>query len=453
MSMITRALKTSAIATLVAAAAVTALNTAPGPASATLPNTAPVALSSSSVNGSITRSEVLARAQYWVDQEVPYSQTVWAPDSLGRNYRTDCSGLVSLAWHLSSSLTTWSLPQVSTQLAALDDLQPGDALNNIDRHVVLFTGWADAEHTVANIIEQPRSGLTARKNTYSRSYINSAGFRPYRYNKIAESAPSVPDAGMTDLAGGNFGGTSHADVVAVETTSGKLFYYPGIGDGKLGARVQAGTGWDSMSELTSGHFVGDAGLDLAAVDGDGKLWIYPGNGNGTFGNRVQAGTGWGSMHDLAGADLNGDGKSELLAVATDGKLFAYPGNGNGTFGNRVQIGTGWNAMDQIVSPGDLDKDGKADIVAREIETGKLYAYRGTGAIDAMNTLGARDQIGTGWNAMTNLVTGDFNGDGVGDVDAVEAKVGAAGTFYTYPGTGAINGVNTLGARVQIGTGW
>ncbi|MER5486131.1 VCBS repeat-containing protein [Streptomyces sp. NPDC002812] len=453
MSVIRRALKTSAIATLVAAAAVTAVNVAPGDTAPTSLSAAPVAATSSSVNGSISRAEVLSRAQYWVDQKVPYSQTTWVPDSLGRPYRADCSGLVSLAWHLGSSLTTWTLPQVSTRLADLDDLQPGDALNNIDQHVVLFTGWTDASHTVANIIEEPRSGLTARKNTYTRDYINVANFKGYRYNKIIEGTPTAPDAGMTDLTGGNFGGSAVADVIAVESASGKLFYYPGTSGGQLGARVQIGTNWGSMSELTSGKFTSDAHRDIAAVDADGKLWIYPGNGDGTFGNRIQAGTGWDTMHDLAGADVNKDGKTDLLAVAADGKLYAYPSNGNGGFNDRVQIGSGWNAMDEIVSPGDLNKDGKDDIVAREVATGNLYAYPGTGAVNGMSTLGARVQIGSGWNAMTNLVSGDFNNDGIGDVDAVEANEGNTGKFYSYPGTGALNGLNTLGARVQIGSGW
>ncbi|MFF3018260.1 FG-GAP-like repeat-containing protein [Streptomyces sp. NPDC057939] len=453
MSVITRVLKTTAIATLVAAAAVTAVDAAPQATSPAALSASPVAATSSSVNGSITRSEVVSRAQYWVDQQVPYSQGAVAPDSLGRNYRTDCSGLVSLAWHLGTSLTTYSLPQVSTKLSGLDDLQPGDALNNIDAHVVLFTGWTDASHTVANIIEQPKPGLTARKNTYTRSYINSAGFKPYRYNKIIEGTPTAPDAGMTDLTGGNFGGSTAADVIAVESASGKLFYYPGTSGGQLGARVQVGSNWGSMSELSSGKFTSDAHRDIAAVDADGKLWIYPGNGDGTFGNRIQAGTGWDSMHDLAGADVNKDGKTDLLAVGSDGKLFAYPGNGNGGFNDRVQIGSGWNAMNDIVSPGDLDNDGKDDIVAREVSTGNLYAYPGTGTFNGMNTLGTRVQIGSGWNAMTNLVSGDFNNDGIGDVDAVEASNGDTGKFYSYPGTGTLNGMNTLGTRVQIGSGW
>ncbi|WP_432122385.1 FG-GAP repeat domain-containing protein [Streptomyces sp. S1] len=445
------ALKKSAVAALVAAAVITGVNAAPGAGQDPALKAQPVAATAnSSVNGPITRAEILERAQYWVDKAVPYSQTKWTGDAQGKSYRQDCSGFVSLAWHLRDSLTTWTLPSVSTKLGSLDDLKPGDALNNINAHVVLFIGWTDASRTTAIVQEEPRSGLTARQTTYTRSYITGNGFLPYRYNRVVEETPTPTDTGMTNLAGGDFGNDGHADIVAVESASGKLFYYPGTTGGKLGARVQVGTNWGTMSELTAGRFTADARTDLAAIDSAGVLWIYPGNGDGTFGNRVQAGTNWDAMHDLASADVNKDGKDDLLAVeANTGDYFAYPGNGTGGLGARVQIGSNWNAMDEIVSPGDMNKDGKDDIVAREVATGNLYVYPGNGT----GGLGARVQIGSNWNSMTNLVSGDFNNDGIGDVDAVQAQVGSSGTFYTYPGTGVINGTGTLGARVQIGTNW
>lgn len=52
-------------------------------------------------------------------------------------------------------------------------------------------------------------------------------------------------------------------------------------------------------------------------------------------------------------------------------------------------------------------------------------------------------------AMCRLVGADFDHDGKGDLDAVQAPVGSTGTGYFYPGTG-----NTaLGSRIQVGTGW
>ncbi|MFE5861660.1 hypothetical protein ACFQ77_14045, partial [Streptomyces virginiae] len=160
----------------------------------------------SSAGGPISRSEVIARAQSWVSQGVPYSQTSYWADANGK-YRQDCSGLVSMAWHLRSSgannfgETTWTLPNFATKLGSYDDLKPGDMLDNVDSHVVLFKSWTDSSHTVANIIEEARPGTNARNSTYSRSQLVSGNYKGYRYDHITEDVTTggdVPVAGNWD---------------------------------------------------------------------------------------------------------------------------------------------------------------------------------------------------------------------------------------------------------------
>ena len=92
-------------------------------------------------DGPIDRNTIIRRAKRWVDQRVPYSQSAYKD-----GYRTDCSGYVSMAWNLSSSKTTWTLPDVSRRITK-EDLQPGDVLiknNPADpvngSHVVIFLG-------------------------------------------------------------------------------------------------------------------------------------------------------------------------------------------------------------------------------------------------------------------------------------------------------------------------
>jgi hypothetical protein len=97
----------------------------------------------SSRGGQIARSEVMSRAVNWLNRDIPYNQGASASDPEGdHNYRTDCSGFVSMAWHANLSYTTYSLPDVST-VVSKSDLQPGDALNTQDGHVVLFEKWVD----------------------------------------------------------------------------------------------------------------------------------------------------------------------------------------------------------------------------------------------------------------------------------------------------------------------
>ncbi|GAA2261761.1 MULTISPECIES: peptidoglycan-binding protein [Kitasatospora] len=138
-----------------------------------------------------SRSEILARAQRWVDQQVPYSMSSYWSDG----YRQDCSGFVSMAWGLGSSQTTWTLPDFSARIAK-GDLQPGDALifNDPDSpqggsHIALFAGWADSSHTWYLALEQTKPN-TRRQSTPYAYWSNSDGYLPYRYRGLTASGGS-----------------------------------------------------------------------------------------------------------------------------------------------------------------------------------------------------------------------------------------------------------------------
>ncbi|MGW1197568.1 FG-GAP repeat domain-containing protein [Streptomyces sp. NPDC002536] len=434
-ALLTAVLGAVVLGVTVPAQAVPAAQTAVAKAAAAAP---------SEIGGEIGRTEMIQRVQYWIDKGVPYSQSGYYPDLQGRNYRTDCSGLVSMAWRLPTSATTWTLPQYSTRLGSLDDLQPGDALNNINSHVVLFTGWTDSSHTTANIMEHARPGTNARKTTYSRSYINNNGFKPYRYNHVLETPVSVPDKGMTNVtAVGDLNGDGITDVIAVETATGDLYRYSGPDYTGGSARVKIGYGWNSISSIVGvGDLTGDGVPDIIAVDAEtGDLYRYSGpNYNG--GSKVKIGSHWDAMSNVtAVGDLTGDGVPDIIAVETKtGDLYRYSGP-DYSGGSRVKIGSGWNVYSAIVGVGDLTGDGVADIIAVDNETGDLYRYSGPNYNG-----GTKVKIGTHWDSMINMAgVGDLNGDKIPDLIAVEQSTQK---LYRYSGPDF-----TGGSRVQIGTNW
>ncbi|MGV9566070.1 LamG-like jellyroll fold domain-containing protein [Streptomyces sp. NPDC003480] len=196
----------------------------------------------------------------------------------------------------------------------------------------------------------------------------------------------------------------------------------------------------------TGDQTGDKVDDLVAVDQTtGKLWLYKGPDFSAL-TRVLVGTGgWNGMDLLTGGDVNGDGVGDLIAMRpSDGTLWMYPGTSGGGYGARVEIGTGgWTGMSDLTVTPPLGSDGKKDLVAIENSTGYLWAY----PVNSDGTLGTRFQIGTGgWAGMSELIGGDFNADGHGDVVVIEASTGK---LWLYPGTGS----GSLGSRVQIGTNW
>jgi hypothetical protein len=262
----------------------------------------------------------------------------------------------------------------------------------------------------------------------------------------ATTAPQA--AGFGDL-----NADLRADVL-VRDKAGRLWFLPGDGTGRL----VGNSGWNAMNALVRhGDFSGDGREDVIAREAStGKLWLYPGTGTGSLGTRKLMGNGgWNAMSRIvAYGDLSGDGRSDVLAVEkSTGKLWLYPGTGASTLGARKLIGTsGWNSMNALVGAGDMNGDGRADLIARQASTGNLYLYPGrTGA------LGSRVLIGNGgWNVMdTFLGLGDVTGDGYGDLVTTtkSSYVGegcrGVGCQLVYPG----RGTGALASRVETATDW
>ncbi|KIA73798.1 FG-GAP repeat domain-containing protein [Arthrobacter sp. MWB30] len=195
---------------------------------------------------------------------------------------------------------------------------------------------------------------------------------------------------------------------------------------------------------SSHDFNGDGKADVLSSDTAGNLYLYPGNGGGGLGPRqtALAAPAWSTITDtITPGDFNRDGKPDLLARAGD-VLWFYPGDGAGSFGARVQVSTGWSTMSQLFSPGDFSGDGIPDLIARR-STGDLRLYEGNGSGGLRTPI----TIGTGWNVMNAILsTGDFNGDGTGDVLARRSDTGA---LWLYPGDGTRGWL----AWKQISTGW
>ncbi|WP_112268309.1 hypothetical protein [Lentzea terrae] len=135
-----------------------------------------------------TRAEILTRAQSWITARVPYSQSNCYRNAYGQ-YRTDCSGYVSMAWGARHSYTTRDIHYISHEIPRAD-LQPGDALNDAGSHVALFLRWADAARTQPVVREQARpNGSPTVERTWSAA--TASKYTPIRYDHLVD-APAPP---------------------------------------------------------------------------------------------------------------------------------------------------------------------------------------------------------------------------------------------------------------------
>jgi hypothetical protein len=150
-----------------------------------VPDTPPA----STLGGSISRSEVLARGKDWYLRDVPYSQSDYAWDvNHTLQYREDCSGFVSMAWHAGTSYSTSTLDEVSSTISK-SALRPGDALNYAGTHVVLFLGWKDQDAGTFYYYSESNPSVnmeygSANVNSGSIAGWPASAYVAIRYDKI-----------------------------------------------------------------------------------------------------------------------------------------------------------------------------------------------------------------------------------------------------------------------------
>jgi len=409
-------------------------------------STTPTPCASNGADKNMTRAQALTRAQSWLSVGIPYSQSRCYRNEYG-DYRTDCSGFVSMAWGvggLGSDHWTGNFLDISHVIARAD-LQPGDALlrheGNPDvDHVALFVRWEDSAHTKPVVIEQTGSRNTVQ-DTWSES--NASHYKPVRYNHIVEGGSSA-----NGVAAGDVTGDGRSDLVARKSDGTLWLYANGTSNtAPYSGGTQIGTGWQGFAWFLVGDVTGDHRADIVAAKSDGTLWLYTNGTSNTapYNSGIQIGSAWQQFRNITLADVTGDGRADLVAALPDGSLFLYANGTSNTapYSAGVQIGTGWQAFNWVLA-GDVTGDHRADIVAEKAD-GSLWLYA-NGTSDTA-PYGTGTQIGTGWGSFDRIQAGDVTGDGRADMTASKPDgslwLYANGTSNTTPYSGG----------TQIGTGW
>jgi len=260
---------------------------------------------------------------------------------------------------------------------------------------------------------------------------------------------------LTDA--GDFNGDGIPDVFTTDS-NGALLLWRGTGGAGFRAPMAVGNGWQTVNYIVgAGDISGDGLPDLIGRRAaDGALMLYKGNGRGGWLGSVQIGNGWQTMSRInVPGDLNSDGKPDLLGTDTSGKLWMYPSKGGGKFGARVQVGNGMQTLTNFADPGlrangvrvlpngvgDVDSDGFRDLVSVASDN-QLRLHRGGGNGRILSTQSPGVSIPVGARVFS---IGDFNGDGAADLGMIDA----AGFLYRLSG----NGTGGYAAPVQIGNGW
>ncbi|MFF9503723.1 FlgD immunoglobulin-like domain containing protein [Streptomyces sp. NPDC014656] len=279
--------------------------------------------------------------------------------------------------------------------------------------------------------------LSKPASSYEARVLNGYSFKPVRTYRGAETR------GRIALA------WDGRDAAGVPVPNGRYVWEVRAltADGKGRDLYASGSFTVSGSRPAFRDLAGnDAQGDLLAVDTAGAVSLYRGNGLGGLSARTTAsGAAFPSGTLLVPfGDVNADSCADVLGRVGN-ELRAYrPGCGKVVTASSpyTAIGAGWAQYDVLTSPGDVNGDGYADLIARQTTTGDMYFYAGT----ADHRLKSRLRIGVDWRLYKRITgAGDLDGDGRGDLLGVDA----AGVLWSYYGTPS-GGVT---ARVRVGGGW
>jgi hypothetical protein len=184
--------------------------------------------------------------------------------------------------------------------------------------------------------------------------------------------------------------------------------------------------------VAMGDFNGDGKMDLVVPTysiftplSDANILL--GNGDGTFTAGPAFPLTGQNVNNAVVADFNGDGKADIaLSLPDANEVQVLLGKGDGTFTPMPAI-----SADEVfvISTGDFNRDGKPDLIAVSPGSGTLTVLlgNGDGTFTALAPI-TTPASGPGGVAITPVAVtvGDFNGDGIPDIAAVNDSRFATG---------------------------
>jgi len=169
---------------------------------------------------------------------------------------------------------------------------------------------------------------------------------------------------------------------------------------------------DGKLDMVIANFSGGTAGNVTILLGDGSGGFNPASGS-------PAAVGLGPL-SVALADVNGDGKLDLVTANFNANTVSIRlGNGDGTFAAPTSLSIGAGAGPADVAIGDVNGDGRLDLVVADYTIGKVSVFLGNGAGGFTAATGSPLTVGTN---PGSVVLADINGDG--QLDIVTANAGS-----------------------------
>jgi hypothetical protein len=422
----------------------------------------------SSIGGSITSSEMLSRAQSWVNNQVPYNQSAWAADPEGTTYREDCSGFVSMAWHLGTSLVVTDggpsftnsdgSPNTTydTGVGSFGNLQPGDAMAYPHQHIWLFNGWTnkangDFTYYAESNPSSPTHGPTAANiNSTTLEGWPTSGYVALRYKNVA----AIPADFNVLLWGFNSGQTVSGalNLTSHVTSQGYInsLYYTITGPNGYNQTFNPSAGGAAnyplafdTTNLTNGTYT----VTMTANEIDGQNHTYQGGVFTASNNAVFAKNGiglynWTKESDpLDVAQATGGGVQMIL----DRNGVVWAKNSIGLYGWTQESDPGVKAIAVGSDGTQMILDSTGTVLAKNGISLYNWTKESDAGVKAISTNGGVQMIldSTGTVLAKNSI-GLYNWTQESDARVQAIAMGADGTQMILDNNGTVYAKNTIG---------
>jgi len=272
------------------------------------------------------------------------------------------------------------------------------------------------------------------------------------------------------VSAGDFDSDGNMDIATANYNSNTISILrnasPGIGTINFESKDDFTTGTGPFS-ISTGDFDGDGKIDLAVANSDAasaSVFRNIGSGSGfiDFSPKSDFTTG-ASPRSIAAGDLDNDGKIDLVVSGTGVSVLRNTSSGSGNIAYASKADFSVGSEPRKVSIGDLNGDGKVDLVtANETNPG----------VDGSITLLENSSSGPGNIAFASEVgfttgvspraasLGDLNGDGKADIAVVNHNSSSLSVFrnarseadilaFTLPGQSGSTTINATGNTVDI----
>ena len=238
---------------------------------------------------------------------------------------------------------------------------------------------------------------------------------------------------------GDFNHDSHPDIAVTNSGSGNVSVFLNAGDGTFNDPVLFATG-KTPGVLRTADVTGDGETDLVMISGGNNVTILAGHGDGTFDAPIKLATGGTAPTDLAIADFNGDRINDI-AVANSGSNTVTVLDANPDFSFAKPVATHVGVKPTALVTGDFDGDGNADLAVTHggshFVSVLLNGDPGSGAFTSKVNLTHR-----GNNAPAAFTAGDVDGDGRTDLVVGNTAAGTVSVFLNR-GAGVFAPATTL----------